>query len=172
MPTAPRLLVTGSRHHKWSAVDTIALLTAAQDINRMRSQRTPLMPWELPLLVHGGAKGADTGASVVACRMGWLEEVHYAEWNRLGRAAGPIRNRTMVNRGADLCLAFPDHIRGKGSYGTWGCVDLAYEAGIPVLVVWKNRLWTYDIPLHDIDKMTFQSAIALDLPFGSSRTLV
>lgn len=167
--SAPRLLVTGSRHHDWSATDTIALLMAAQDINRMRSRRNTLMPWEPPVLVHGGANGADTGAALAAQRLGWTKEVHHAEWNRLGRTAGPIRNREMIDLGADLCLAFPNHLRGKGSRGTWGCVDLAYKAGIPVLVVWDNRVWTYDVPLDG--ESTFRSAIALDLPFGSSREL-
>jgi len=77
-------------------------------------------------------------------------EVHRADWKKYGRAAGPIRNKQMVELGADLCLAFPDHPKGHGSRGTWNCVKLAQQAGIPVLVVWNQRLWVYnpDHPTH------------------------
>lgn len=48
--------------------------------------------------------------------------------------AGPRRNRAMVARGADVCVAFLK--RGAANYGTTGCVNLAKAAGIDV------RPWT------------------------------
>lgn len=54
-----------------------------------------------------------------------------ADWDKHGKAAGPIRNREMAQPGADLCLAFP---LGE-SRGTWNCVNECKKAGIPVKVI-------------------------------------
>jgi hypothetical protein len=53
-----------------------------------------------------------------------------ADWTKLGKSAGPIRNSEMVKFGADICLAFPD----KDSVGTWDCLRKAVAAGIPVRI--------------------------------------
>lgn len=136
----PRLLITGSRAHQWTSYDSHALLIAVREI----LEKTH----ELPVLVHGGATGADTEAARVGQRLFNLPiEVHRADWNTHGRAAGPIRNKETVRLGADLCLAFPDHPKGQGSRDTWGCIDLAHQTGIPVLVVWNRRMWVYN-PSH------------------------
>lgn len=135
-----RLFITGSRAHQWTSYDSHALLIAVQEI----LEKTH----ELPVLVHGGATGADTEAARVGQRLlGLPIEIHRADWTKYGRAAGPIRNKEMVNLGADLCLAFPDHPKGQGSRGTWGCIELAHQAGIPTLVVWNRRIWVYS-PSH------------------------
>jgi hypothetical protein len=136
----PRLLITGSRTHQWTPYDSHALLIAVQEIVEKTQKR--------PTLVHGGATGADTEAALHGQRLFNLQaEVHRADWKKYGRAAGPIRNKQMVKLGADLCLAFPDHPKGEGSRGTWNCIGLAQQAGIPVLVVWNQRLWVYN-PNH------------------------
>lgn len=49
-----------------------------------------------------------------------------AEWDKLGKAAGPRRNTVMVGNGANLCLGFP----GPNSKGTWDCLEKATNAGI------------------------------------------
>lgn len=139
----PRLLITGSRNHQWTPYDSQALLIAVRDIVDETQKN--------PVIVHGGATGADTEAALHGQRLFNLQtEVHRADWKKYGRAAGPIRNKQMVELGADLCLAFPDHPKnqgGHGSRGTWDCIDLAQQAGIPVLVVWNQRLWVYN-PNH------------------------
>lgn len=135
-----RLLITGSRAHQWTPYDSHALLIAVREI----LEKTH----ELPVLVHGGATGADTEAARTGQRLFNLPiEIHRADWNTHGKAAGPIRNKEMVNLGADLCLAFPDHRKGQGSRGTWGCIELAHQAGILTLVVWNRRIWVYN-PSH------------------------
>jgi hypothetical protein len=61
-----------------------------------------------------------------------------ADWTRLGPAAGPIRNKEMVDAGADLCLAFVNRCRASrctrpeihGSHGATNCAELATAAGI------------------------------------------
>lgn len=51
-----------------------------------------------------------------------------AKWKELGKRAGFIRNQVMVDRGADVCLAFPF----PDSVGTFDCIRRAEAAGIPV----------------------------------------
>lgn len=81
-----RLLITGSRAHQWTSYDSHALLIAVQEI----LEKTH----ELPVLVHGGATGADTKAARMGQQLLNLPtEVHRADWTKYGRAAGPIRNK-------------------------------------------------------------------------------
>lgn len=112
-----RLLITGSRD--WA--DSTTLLAA---LLRVRNE------WAGEgLLVHGDARGADRmAAHIWTCSFGLAAEAKPAAWRTRGKRAGYIRNAEMVNRGADLCLAF---IR-NGSRGATMCADLAEKAGIPV----------------------------------------
>ena len=48
------------------------------------------------LLLHGDARGADAAIARAAHQLGWSARVMAAEWRRYGRAAGPVRNRQMV----------------------------------------------------------------------------
>lgn len=81
-------------------------------------------------IATGGAPGAD----ILALR--WAHEkklksvTFIAEWSRLGRAAGPIRNRRMLDEfKPDLVIAFP------GGTGTEGLVNEAKARKIPVVRV-------------------------------------
>lgn len=60
--------------------------------------------------------------------------VFAAEWDRLGKRAGPERNARMVRWAAEregsILLAFP----GPTSRGTWDCVRRAVAAGLRVLI--------------------------------------
>ncbi|MEU4296421.1 DUF2493 domain-containing protein [Kitasatospora aureofaciens] len=81
------------------------------------------------VVVHGGCPtGADAMAAVWAQRAGVEVEAWPADWDRHGRAAGPIRNAQMVAAGARFCLAFVL----PGSRGTADCVRRAEASGIPV----------------------------------------
>lgn len=90
-------------------------------------------------IIHGGCRGADQIAESVA--MGLLykniasTEVFYADWETYGRAAGPIRNREMVDdlRDGDMVLAF--HSNLKESKGTRDTLRRAKERGIKAVVV-------------------------------------
>jgi hypothetical protein len=81
-------------------------------------------------LAHGGARGADSHAEAWRVDRGVEGCVYLPDWNRHGKAAGPIRNRLMLDaEKPDCVIAFP------GGRGTDDCVRAARERGIPVLEV-------------------------------------
>jgi hypothetical protein len=57
------------------------------------------------LLLHGGARGADRAIGRAAQQLGWPVEVLPADWRRHGRAAGPIRNRELLDQAIARALA-------------------------------------------------------------------
>jgi hypothetical protein len=118
-----RIIVCGSRD--WNDRNAIRCALVA----------TTLDAYEETIVVHGGARGADAFAHEVAGEMGFVREVHEAEWNSNGKAAGPIRNEEMAKLGADLCLAFWD---GQ-SRGTLDMIQRATRHGIPVRIVPNRR---------------------------------
>lgn len=78
------------------------------------------------VIVQGGARGADYIAKAWAEKHGIPGETFKAEWNKYGRAAGPIRNSAMLETRPDLVIAFP------GGRGTSDTVTKAVKLGIPV----------------------------------------
>jgi hypothetical protein len=90
-------------------------------------------------VMEGGAKGADAAARAWACRPfspGVLIE-HFpfpADWDKYGKAAGPIRNQQMLDEGhPDMVIAFHDDL--TNSKGTKDMVKRAKKAGVPVYLV-------------------------------------
>lgn len=82
---------------------------------------------EIELIIEGGALGADRLAMSWAHTHDVKVLTFSADWDRFGRAAGPIRNAEMLEKGhPDLVVAFP------GGKGTAGMVALAREAGVEV----------------------------------------
>lgn len=115
-----RILITGSRAWKDFATVEQAMWEACHET-----------PERLHVIVHGGCwTGADHMADQICIRQGLTREVHEADWRPHGiynPQAGLIRNKKMVELGAELCLAF---IR-NGSRGATHCAGLAEAAGIP-----------------------------------------
>jgi len=67
--------------------------------------------------MQGGAPGADLLAKEWArTKAGLIRYECKAKWKELGKAAGPIRNRRMMEWLPDLVVGFPD----PQSVGTWG----------------------------------------------------
>lgn len=82
-----------------------------------------------PLLVTGGAPGADTLAEDWACDKGISRCVIMAPWRVYGRRAGPWRNRQMAEWGhVNHVIAFHDYI--VGSKGTKDMLKVAKKLGI------------------------------------------
>lgn len=111
-----RILVTGSRD--WDDRDAVwgALNKAATEAG--------------VVLVSGHCPtGADQMAEEWAdCQPDVTIELHPADWETYGKRAGFLRNKEMVDLGADVCLAFIK----DGSRGASMTARLAEEAGIPV----------------------------------------
>jgi len=80
------------------------------------------------IVVHGGASGADLLAGLYWNEWG-TTEVFHADWEKHGKAAGPLRNQEMLDAGADLVIAFP------GGRGTADMVRRAKGRGIKVRIV-------------------------------------
>lgn len=110
------ILVTGSRDFNDGSLMENALLNIAHgDV----------------VVLHGGAKGADSLAGKIAQFHEWEVREFPAQWDVHGKAAGPIRNQKMVDEKPDVALAFPV---GK-STGTRDCMARVRKAGIPLIVV-------------------------------------
>jgi hypothetical protein len=117
-----RVIVTGSR--SW---DCPAL--ADRLLRRMRDRYGDGL-----LVVHGACPTGVDAAFDRACRaLGIRCEKHSADWKKLGKRAGPIRNGEMLSLGAVLVLAVHDRL--ARSKGTRDCVARALAAGIPVYLI-------------------------------------
>jgi UDP-N-acetylmuramoylalanine-D-glutamate ligase len=84
----------------------------------------------VPVIIQGGAKGADFLAKVWAHKYN-LECVEYQpDWDKHKKAAGIIRNKEMLESGKpDVVIAFP------GGSGTANMIDIAKKAGIRVIEI-------------------------------------
>lgn len=115
------ILVTGSRDYESQDDVWYAL-------NLRLAEHGPFV------LKHGAAPGADFLAHhwwiLIGQHAGVVEDQHPADWAEYGKAAGFIRNKEMIDGGADEVLAFFQV--GATNKGTQNTVDLAHEAGIPV----------------------------------------
>lgn len=79
------------------------------------------------VIIHGDAKGADRAAGLWASSVGAGVWPFPADWKTHGKAAGPIRNKQMLDEGEpDLVIAFP------GGAGTANMVKQAKDRGIEV----------------------------------------
>lgn len=98
--------------------------------------RTELRLKKLPpgtVIIEGEARGADTIARDAALALGFEVRRFPADWKKYGRAAGPIRNREMLDQKPDLVIAF--HSDLSKSRGTADTVREAKKRGIPVEVI-------------------------------------
>lgn len=114
-----RLLITGSR--TW---------TDKEEVWLQLSHAAIFLSDEEIILVSGNCPtGADRIAEEIWAELGHPVELHPADWQGLGKRAGFVRNKEMVDLGADLCLAFIKN----NSRGASHTADLAKKAGIITL---------------------------------------
>jgi len=99
---------------------------------------------QLPLetiVISGGAKGPDSWAINTAQERGMRTLVFLADWNKHGKAAGPIRNQQIVDS-CDWLVAFYD---GK-SRGTADSVRRCEIGHIPhAVITWNHRHGRFNI---------------------------
>lgn len=130
-----RLLITGSRD--WADISRIHG-TLDGVLAQMETGQTLVV-------VHGDCP---TGADAAARRWVYVklgataadvrEERHPANWGKLGKRAGFVRNAEMVDAGADMCFGYLMPCTKAGcrkaqphdSHGASHCTDLAERAGI------------------------------------------
>ena len=90
-------------------------------------------------VIHGLATGADhegmIWAQMMATARPYVRHAPFrADWRRLGKAAGPLRNQRMLDEGRpNLVVAFP------GGVGTADMVRRARAAGVEVIEVAPRR---------------------------------
>jgi hypothetical protein len=113
---AKRILVCGPR--AWDKPFVVFLVVAGIKINY----------GDDITIIHGAARGVDRMAGEAAEKLGLDVEPYPANW-KFGPAAGPVRNREMLEKDIDLVIAI-----GYGS-GTADCMRQAHSMGI--LTFWK-----------------------------------
>lgn len=132
-----RILITGSRD--WPDDGSVG--------RAIQAAMTNPVPHLTATIVHGDAIGADTWAKQYAeAQAPWIEHEAYpvtaSNVKMQGKRAYYLRNKYMVDLGADICLAFvmpcrkPEHAHQAphDSHGSKMTVDLAMDQGIPVKV--------------------------------------
>lgn len=112
-----RVLVCGGRDYADAAKVNNAL-------DRLHATRG------IEVVMHGAAKGADALADEWARRNRVSLHTFPAQWEKHGKAAGPIRNQRMLAVGRpDLVIAFP------GGTGTADMVHIALVSSVEVIKV-------------------------------------
>jgi hypothetical protein len=109
------VLVTGGRNY----ADKLTVFDCLVKLNEQ---------FERLIVVHGDADGADTLAYEVCKEVGIEQARVPATWNKYLKAAGPIRNKLMLDLfPVDLIMAF------AGDIGTADMKKQATKLGIPVM---------------------------------------
>lgn len=114
-----KVLICGDRH--WT------------DRELIRSWLSKLQDWGYDTVLEGKASGADSIAGEEAKLMGMTVLEFPAEWQRYGRAAGPIRNRQMLDQLPSLVVAFHKNI--SASRGTKDTLEEAKKRCIETILV-------------------------------------
>jgi hypothetical protein len=112
-----RVLITGDRH--WDDYKAIRRILKAL----LKRHGLKLF------VIEGGARGADRLAGEACRNLGIPFAEVPALWDFHGRAAGPIRNASMLNLDPDLVIAF--HADLAHSKGTRNMVEQARKRGVP-----------------------------------------
>lgn len=148
------MIIAVSGWRKWSNKSTVvAILGGLIERYTLSQRHYSLSHLTQPRIRYGDCKtGVDSIVEEITMEWRLAYEKYNADWEAFGKAAGPLRNRDMLNgvnysnaspppekygQRANLLLAFPEprrypHIHGSG---TWGCIGEATNMGIPVLTV-------------------------------------
>lgn len=125
-PPPYRVIIAGSRGFSAFA----ALCSYCDKVLARKAQEGQIT------VISGHCQGPDLMGEEYARARGYNIEIHPADWQRYGRAAGPKRNKEMALC-ADALIAFWD---GE-SRGTKNMIDEARAAGLPVRVYQYKKGW-------------------------------
>jgi hypothetical protein len=108
-----KIIATGGRAYKDAAY-----------VNTVLSEIRPT------IICIGDARGLDKLVLEWAKAHSCPVKIYKAEWDKYGLAAGPLRNKKMIeeNRDAEKLIAFP------GGLGTKNCIQQASRAGIAIVL--------------------------------------
>jgi len=116
-----KLLICGSRNWtSWSLIQNF--------LDKFKAQHGQFE------LIHGDCRGADKMGAYLANKMNMKVTAFPADWNTHGKAAGPIRNKQMIDDKPDYVVAF----KGHTSVGTKNLINIARSANIKVEVIRDN----------------------------------
>lgn len=111
------ILVCGGRDYKNSA-------KVYEVLNELHLSHGPI-----GLIINGGAAGADYRSTYWAKLHGIPVHVYHAQWEALGKRAGPIRNALMLkSEKIDIVVAFP---------GKAGTADMIKKAKRAEITTWE-----------------------------------
>lgn len=99
-----------------------------------RGVRRAFLQWglyyeDVDFLISGGCSGTDQMAEQWTKDHGLFIEVFLPDWNKYGKAAGPLRNSKIIDRATHV-IAFPS----KHGRGTQDSIRKSRIKGIPVYV--------------------------------------
>ena len=115
-------VITGSRHGFYENVVEDEILSFRPDVTRF---------------VVGDARGVDEIARKVCAQHNFEYKCYVADWERFGPAAGPIRNKEMIDEERpSMVIAF--HPDWENSKGTKFTMKYALFRGINVLLFYKE----------------------------------
>lgn len=130
-----RLLVTGDRNYKNPDIINHAIFC---------------LPKKPVCIIEGEATGADSIAREVALEYNICVQKFPADWKKYGKAAGPKRNKEMLEIGRPtLTFAFHDDI--VNSKGTRNMIEQSLKNKIPVILYHKEKIEKF------IDLKSFKS---------------
>jgi len=110
------IIVTGSREYKDAYTMRRVFTEVKKEFGAFR-------------LVHGNQRGADKLSEFICRSLGITDIQRYdANWDLYGKAAGPIRNREMIDKELTrgdciIVIGFPL----ENSVGTYDCMNYAAE---------------------------------------------
>lgn len=107
------------------------IIAGSRDFHNYDTLLEAIVECQFPIstVISGGAKGADALGERYADEMNLNLKIFRADWEKNGRAAGPIRNRKMAEN-AEALIALWD---GK-SRGTKNMIETATKLGLLVYV--------------------------------------
>ncbi len=112
----------------------VVLVCGSRDYTDYQKIYDCLKSIKVSLVIAGGCRGADALAARAARALGYPFLEFPADWQKFGKAAGPIRNQTMLDEGRpDLVVAF--HENPEGSKGTKDMIRRAKSQRIPVRLI-------------------------------------